>query len=73
MSILKWPMSILERRKNRSKRKRRENKILDVLLVCKNVFSESRTGILRMSKVMAFKMYPRQKEKLSSVSEKWPR
>lgn len=52
------------KKKKQKQKKEKKNKILDVLLVCKNVFSESRTGILRMSKVMAFKMYPRQKEKI---------
>ena len=51
------------KKKKQKQKKEKKNKVLDVLLVCKNVFFESRTGILRMSKVMAFKVHPRLKER----------
>lgn len=51
------------KKKKQKQKKEKKSKILDVLLVCENVFFESRAGILRMSQVVAFKIHPRQKKR----------
>ena len=56
------------KKKKKQKKQKKKKKTVGVLLVRKNVFFlESRTGILRMSKIMAFKILARKRErKLSS-------
>lgn len=51
------------KKKKQKQKKEKKSKILDVLLVCENVFFESRAGILRMSQVAALKIHPRQKKR----------